>query len=322
EGFLPFAAPVMIQRGISPQGVGFIYTLNTLISAVLNIFFGFMADKWKLHKALLLLLCVLLAASFLSLFFLPSMPKTRSSSKEKIQSVICFENRDSLSSCFSRVNMSFSVSEKINNCELKCLSEEIIQQKALKLNSNDGDTLMKFKINISDVGRCIITSELESNDLWLHSIVNCQAVAYPECVEACFDEKQMQERSFTESLAMLPFWLNTICLILIFVAMDCSSSLADTMCLAVLNKDHNKYGQQRLFGALGWGLMGVIMGGLVDLFSENHLEPNYAPAIAITTVLLTVNIFTSMFITANVPGKQQARGVWNVLFSFLCVNLL
>lgn len=51
------------------------------------------------------------------------------------------------------------------------------------------------------------------------------------------------------------------------------------------------YGQQRKWGAVGWGLFTLISGFLVDVVSGDALIKNYSPCYWIAGILLTLNFF-------------------------------
>lgn len=55
----------------------------------------------------------------------------------------------------------------------------------------------------------------------------------------------------------------------------------------------NKYGNQRLFGALGWGTSSALAGYLIDWLSQGKSEKNYAVAFYMAAVFLVLDFFTS-----------------------------
>lgn len=53
------------------------------------------------------------------------------------------------------------------------------------------------------------------------------------------------------------------------------------------------YGNQRLWGAVGWGIFSVIAGLLVDKFSEGKTLKDYSVAFYMMLVLLLLDVFVS-----------------------------
>jgi len=52
----------------------------------------------------------------------------------------------------------------------------------------------------------------------------------------------------------------------------------------------NDYGKQRLWGAVGWGLLTIISGFLIDLASIGQTAKNYMPSFYLVVSILFINI--------------------------------
>lgn len=82
-------------------------------------------------------------------------------------------------------------------------------------------------------------------------------------------------------------------------------TLADSAVITLLGDDADKYGHQRMFGSLGWGISMFIVGIVLDhstSFSHHpcgagHMEKNYNVCFAIFTVLMTGAIICASKIT-------------------------
>ena len=53
-----------------------------------------------------------------------------------------------------------------------------------------------------------------------------------------------------------------------------------------------KFGKQRLWGAVGWGLMSVVSGYLIDLASVGQLEKDYTPSFYLVVIILSINVLS------------------------------
>lgn len=75
--------------------------------------------------------------------------------------------------------------------------------------------------------------------------------------------------------------------------------LAQTIIYTILNlllfsgDKPNHYGQQRLWGAVGWGLFTLVAGFLVDELSKNQLKKDYTIAFYIVMVNVLFSIVVS-----------------------------
>lgn len=110
------------------------------------------------------------------------------------------------------------------------------------------------------------------------------------------------------------FWLLFLLLVLSWSGMAVVVSVGDAICFGMLgnifeqkiflniffifisnylgDKPH-LYGNQRLWGAVGWGIFSVLTGWLVDLFSEGETMKNYSVAFYMMLVLILLDIMVS-----------------------------
>ena len=58
----------------------------------------------------------------------------------------------------------------------------------------------------------------------------------------------------------------------------------------------SKFGQQRLWGAVGWGTFSALTGYLVDQFSKGKTEKNYTIIFYLMLVIITLNIVSGRFL--------------------------
>ncbi|KAK3921168.1 Major facilitator superfamily domain-containing protein 6 [Frankliniella fusca] len=89
------------------------------------------------------------------------------------------------------------------------------------------------------------------------------------------------------------FWLFFLLLIVAWSGMAVVASVGDAICFGVLGDKPNHYGQQRLWGAVGWGLFTLIAGILVDEFSKNQFKKDYTIAFYIVVINILLSIAVS-----------------------------
>lgn len=62
----------------------------------------------------------------------------------------------------------------------------------------------------------------------------------------------------------------------------------------------NHYGQQRLWGAVGWGLFTLIAGVLIDELSKNQFKKDYTIAFYIAVINILLSIVVSYQLKVNI----------------------
>ncbi|XP_075229092.1 major facilitator superfamily domain-containing protein 6-A-like isoform X2 [Lycorma delicatula] len=89
------------------------------------------------------------------------------------------------------------------------------------------------------------------------------------------------------------FWLFLSLLTTGWIGMAAITSLGETVCFGLLGDRPSEFGKQRLFGSLGWGLMTLIGGFFVDLFSKDRTKKNYSPIFYSAAIFLSIDLFTA-----------------------------
>ena len=67
------------------------------------------------------------------------------------------------------------------------------------------------------------------------------------------------------------------------------------------------YGKQRMFGALGWGLVSIFAGWMVDGFSENSFDKNYKALFYLASILLSADLIAAAFISVCIQHLVPIR---------------
>lgn len=68
---------------------------------------------------------------------------------------------------------------------------------------------------------------------------------------------------------------------------------------SIKGEDKHKYGKQRLWGSIGWSLLAIISGALIDWYSKGQEYKNYAPGFAIAIFCFFLDIFVVAKIEAS-----------------------
>ncbi|XP_073973876.1 sugar baby transporter isoform X3 [Rhodnius prolixus] len=155
------------------------------------------------------------------------------------------------------------------------------------------------------IGKCIYIRlqnvEFQSNVM---VIPYCDSLQEANCEMSC-DNAVISEISLNPKLKdseifnLYQFWMFAIFLVLSWVGQAVIVSIGDTICFELLGDNPSKYGNQRLWGSVGWGLFSVIAGLIVDKFSDGQ-KKNYFPAF----VLMLIMLFLDLVVSSRIKYKQ------------------
>lgn len=70
-------------------------------------------------------------------------------------------------------------------------------------------------------------------------------------------------------------------------------SVGDAICFEMLGDKPQLYGNQRLWGSVGWGTFSIISGWLIDKFSDGQLTKNYAVGFYLMIGLILLDMLVS-----------------------------
>lgn len=83
-----------------------------------------------------------------------------------------------------------------------------------------------------------------------------------------------------------PFWTFVVLTYLGTIGFNVGNSISDAICFDVLGDQQTKYGKQRVYGGLGFGLTSLLAGYAVDLHTND-----FTPAILIMLAFASVDLF-------------------------------
>nr|XP_018907870.1 PREDICTED: major facilitator superfamily domain-containing protein 6 [Bemisia tabaci] len=159
------------------------------------------------------------------------------------------------------------------------------------------------------------TCQLNCDDEWVEDMV----------AKVTADENGLNDK---EVLKFYEFWVFLFLLVISWVCMAAVVSIGDAICFELLGDRPEDYGLQRVWGAIGWGLISLIAGPLVDLRSGSQHTKDYSPIFYLCAVLLLIDMLVSSRIklsqsklSSNIlkdVGKLL-RDVRVVVFLFWCI---
>lgn len=142
-----------------------------------------------------------------------------------------------------------------------------------------------------------------------------------DCRGHCSDGTVMQLLTAHNEMNVLDhpeFWLFVAFMVLSWAAMASVVSLADTICFQMLGEHHGLYGNQRLWGAIGWGIFAFLSGILVDEMSRGQLLKDYSIVFYMMICLIgldlifssKIEVFTSSFILRGTDHQRLIRYIF------------
>ncbi|XP_060874397.1 major facilitator superfamily domain-containing protein 6-like isoform X3 [Metopolophium dirhodum] len=99
------------------------------------------------------------------------------------------------------------------------------------------------------------------------------------------------------------FWLFLSTITIFKISAVVAIVMEDTICVQLLDKDKTKYGNQRMWGAIGWGTMSIVSGVCVDWFSKGLEYKNYTPGFIISLICS----FLDMYVVSTIKNVQTTE---------------
>ncbi|XP_050548929.1 major facilitator superfamily domain-containing protein 6-like isoform X2 [Daktulosphaira vitifoliae] len=202
----------------------------------------------------------------------------------------------------NQLNVSNTEYYEENMCNFNCDSNDSfnnVVQKSWNLECcfliNNFNASLKKMEKIENVYNYFITY-VQINET---KVINptCVYLVETQCKISCYDSITMKivtQATYTGNLIELnSFWIFIIVLSIIWASMAVIWSTQDSICIDILGENTKDFGKQRAWGSLGWGLASIIGGLLVDHFSGNKEEKNYASIYYWGVILIFFNFLVA-----------------------------
>lgn len=119
---------------------------------------------------------------------------------------------------------------------------------------------------------------------------NCTGKVNDESVMNLIMEPSINDENAT---SYSQFWYLFIALAISWIGMAVVVSVGDAICFDLLGKRSELYGNQRLWGAVGFGIFNLLAGFSVDLISGNQPIKNYSVIYYLMAAALLPNTLVS-----------------------------
>ncbi|KAK3857331.1 hypothetical protein Pcinc_036420 [Petrolisthes cinctipes] len=276
---LIYLLPLIVrEKGVSPQVVGLLWTIMPGISLITGTIAGSLADRLKAHRAVFLCSLIGLIVGCTSLVFIPKMPGAEGDHD--------IGTTDQLNSSLTHSNNASLLITSAGNYTHTYTHTTPPPPPSHHVMVDPDMVIAEGQPPVLIAGEELIPSTEVETDNPLSEFIK-----YPQ------------------------FWLVFFALMLEQMGITICVMISDAVCFLILGSERHKYGQQRLWGTIGMGVMGVISGAAIDFASLGQKERNYLPALVILLVLMTIDVVlvSLMKIPSKLESKMKFGDVGNTL---------
>ncbi|XP_055373866.1 major facilitator superfamily domain-containing protein 6-like [Condylostylus longicornis] len=312
-------AIVARQKGFSSGVVGVLLTVVNLLGMISKPSFGWMADRFKLHKTIFITMQGITALSFFLIYFVPSFPSQVLVRNNSNNTEIYFCPRNPIwDNCFE--NRIQNDESKVFKCQLSCKLNEGLMEKQLCDDYRSNDCISNKKTVEYEILIDIKTIEKNSTCLIMKDFKNISNSYFNEepsnprlhnvkCEINCEDQflkSSLANRGTLpddEIIKKYEFWVFCGLFLLGYSAFSVVYSMADTICFDLLGENAHLFGKQRMFDSVGAGTSAVVVGLTIDLVSGSSLFKNYT----IMYFVCLISILLNMISSTNLKFTQSRK---------------
>jgi MFS family permease len=309
---VPFIPVFAKQLGYSASIVGTIYLVLPIVGMLAKPLFGLVADRFHRQKFLFLLFQFITAAAFISILLIPAIPSNAEFRCHEGENYLkfCPPNLDTINNC-TKESVIHNPANTTFNCEMKCHKNDMWSTvcKSWNIPGICEDNERNVKIEAA-IAHNKITMNDNCVDLLFHNgtihgqntSLYCPGNKTQTPIFSMNCEVKCDDQSVTEVLSgatdaqvksTYQFWAFFSLLIISWAGMAVVVSVGDAICFEMLGDKPQRYGNQRLWGSIGWGTFSIISGLLIDKFSEGQVAKNYAIGFYLMGILILIDMIVS-----------------------------
>ncbi|XP_066961617.1 major facilitator superfamily domain-containing protein 6-like isoform X2 [Macrobrachium rosenbergii] len=307
--FLATVLPLIVrQKGVSPQGIGFLWSTMPIVGLISNSVSGAFADYFRAHRAVFLCSLAVLTTGLLAAYGLPSLPLEKENTSNALQDISAQfpilppgeENNGNVLRNISAQFTNFSAAEELYNRDGLTYPEQT------KGSSAFNGTSLQFP-SATDHHKDVKDPELTTEEGQFPPPVSKDSTGGAD--------SPVDSLALSHLMKYPQFWLIFGALMMKQMGTSTCVMITDAVCLQILGDKRHKYGQQRLWGTIGKGTISVITGALVDLYSKGLPQADYLPAAIICAVIMTSDmvLVSRMTISSSQGRKVKMRDVGSVI---------
>ncbi|XP_065366607.1 major facilitator superfamily domain-containing protein 6 [Calliphora vicina] len=256
------------QIGIAPEVMGYITSILPMMYIIAKPLFGFVADYFTHFRKLIFIgLIMAMTLAYAGFYFVPQ-PQSSSIPLHEAWNVT------------------------LNLKELPVCNDELLSQTNLCSTTHNAqckDEISNFEAFFVDIFNPAInylnlTSNYEKSTLQLHVCVGESFNATNNLTSfngTCDFQTELQAKCLYTSAA---FWLFVLLMCAGTIGFNVTNSISDAICFDMLgDSEEDKYGAQRVWGTIGFGLTALVSGIAVDYWTLGDVK-SIVPALIIMLV--------------------------------------
>ncbi|XP_037933558.1 major facilitator superfamily domain-containing protein 6 isoform X2 [Teleopsis dalmanni] len=316
---VPFMPTLARQLGFSEVVIGTIYMILPIVGMLAKPFFGFIADRYQRHRMLFLCAEVLTAIAFFLIMFIPAIPQPTPTIQFHCNSGYSILRHCSDQYNCVEANLESKYANQTLTCNMHCEAKPQVwdivcenwlhnDTNCIKNRTNEYLDFITF-LNMNDImqqekEKCILFTlkkdqgQINGQNVTLYCPKEPQffnSTCTIDCGEEYFSSQLSNAPVIENSQAMrlYQFWFLFILLILSWIGMAVVVSIGDAICFSILGERQHLYGNQRLYGSIGWGVFSIIAGLLVDQMSHGSVTKDYTIVFWMTAIIIGFDVFAS-----------------------------
>lgn len=323
----PFMPVFGKQLGFSPISLGWIQTVCPILLVLIKPLAGAIIDHFKSQRFILMIFLMLSGIFGFSIQWIKPLPTSNNAHIKCNDSLVVTVCSEILKETFYAGKLKNALESSI---ECKASSKEKRLLQSFKV-FNGSDTSSKngafsksgdgtsssesFDLNIQLRGLnkiqdgCATIEARASNfsDDICHSSGSQSLSEFFEL--KCSDEliQVLTKKSIigdNEILSTYQFWCFSLLLIVFVISYCLANSTTDVIAFGLLGNKPENYGLQRLCAPVGWGLLSIISGVVVDKLNKENAETDYSSSFYIMLIIMTIDLFVISRIRVKIPEKS------------------
>ncbi|XP_076043962.1 major facilitator superfamily domain-containing protein 6-like [Oratosquilla oratoria] len=264
-----FLTLMIRQRGVSPGGIGVMWSVMPIAGLLAGAFLGTVIDYLKIHRFCFIISVLITPVALSVVYWLPHI-----------------EGKS-----FEVVNGNLS--------EKMCSARNFSDNEAYLHNAtSSGVGILSSEVSSGNLTQSVRI--IESNQT-----LDCEPHGDVKKNSSSGGDLENDELPLDELLQTSGFWIIVICILFSNFGYFLSRNMTDAVCFMMLGDKGHLYGLQRLYTSFAWGLSALVTGVLIDVYSASLSYKDYFPAFIMVFVFTVVDLVIAVSMKINVPEKQE-----------------
>ncbi|KAG4072719.1 hypothetical protein HA402_001831 [Bradysia odoriphaga] len=308
--FMAAIGPILPQLPVIGKQLGISADIMGLITSVLPILYilakpavGYLMDYFtRIRKVIFIAIILIMTLSYAGFYIVPSQPEH----KVHIQAIYNFSSINSMETCN---DIEFYTKDTLctDYRPVKCRCETDYLTGFLTSNNEIVTNIQEETDNISATSATPFTD----NQLFQVCLNQIDEISNKTCHLVCHIDEASVPDCVTGTAT---FWMFVFCMCLGTICFNCTNSATDATCFDILGDDTMKYGAQRVWGTIGFGVSALIAGVAVQVYSSLGLD-TLAPPLFIMLVFSSFDVISVNWL--ELPNMSSSESIYRDVIKLL-----